>query len=246
MRARPLLLVLLAALAIAVSCQEQDEAPAPEPARGRRLPRPPRILTEAPPIEPFPADEAPSELIGPFRSMMTFDEVLATIDEDLPYEVSISRRIEERGTCPGQHIVDLMVKRFWDLDRKGTLVLTFYDDILARAWFQTGDVEGYRVAFFDAHQIERPNRWKPSYILPGTEITTPITGNQGVVAEDFRLARWASTIEKACRYQWQVERGWTGPDADPDAIPFANGEEDPYGDPEADPYDGYDFSDDDD
>ena len=86
---------------------------------------------------------------------------------------------------------------------------------LTRTWFQTGDVEGYKKKFYDLHALERKNRWKPNYILPGTRLRNPLMGNEGVITEDFRLTKHADQVEKACRHQWQVERGWTSGDGGP-------------------------------
>jgi hypothetical protein len=202
MRLESCCLAVATALVLLAACGEEK----PET---RDYRQPPRILTEAPPIEPIPEDAEPSELIGRFRSLMTLEQAVA-VTGDLPFQVNMDQRTENRGTCPGQHMIKLSVTRFWDLDRKGTLHLTFFDDVLTRARFMTFDVEGYRVAFFAKHEIERRNRWQPTYIQPGTVIKNPVAGNEGMLVEDMRAIRWADSVEKACRYQWQKERGWTG------------------------------------
>ncbi len=141
---------------------------------------------------------------------MTLEQAIAQTG-DLPFETIGNQLREKRGTCPGHHRLTLQITRFWDLDRKGTLQLEFYDGMLTTAWFKTFDVEGYRTAYFALHEIERRNRWKPDYILPGSVIRNPVTGNEGILVHDFRLQKWADSVEKACHYQWQHERGWHEP-----------------------------------
>jgi hypothetical protein len=202
MLARALVLVLCSSLLAA--CAEEEPAETAE----REQRRKPRLITEPPPIEPLPADSEPSPLIGPLVSMASLEEVIAALPDDQPFQVQMNRRSEKRGACPGQHYLELQITRFWDLDRKGTLHLQFYDDMLTQAWFKTFDTEGYRQAFFALHELERPNRWKPTYLLPGSVIKNPVMGNQGMLIEDFRIRKYVDAVEKACRHQTQKERGW--------------------------------------
>lgn len=204
MRIGPRGFAIVAALLLLVACAEEEPT-----ARERR--RPLEIMTEAPPVEPIPEGSEPSALIGPFRSLMSLDEVIA-LTGDLPFEVKMNQRLEQRGTCPGQQWIHLAITRFWDLDHKGTLTLGFYDDLLTWARFLTGDGEGYRTAFFARHQIERPSPGTPAFVLPGTLVRNPVTGNLGIMVEDFRATRWVNSVELACRYQWQKEQGWTDGD----------------------------------
>ena len=193
---------VLVAAALFVTCAEEQE---PNPRHYRQTPT---IVSEPEPIEPLPADLAPSVLIGPFRSMMRLDEAIA-LTGDLPFEVKMNSRTEKRGICPGQHWLQLAVTRFWDLDHKGTLTLAFYDDLLTWARFLTADSAGYRSAFFASHQTEEPGLGVPAFILPGTAVQSIVIGNAGTFVEDFRLTQWIDEVEIACRYQWQKERGWT-------------------------------------
>ena len=197
--------VLLSVLcAIALACTEAEE-PTPRP-------RAPLPLKEAPELIPVPEDVAPSPLIGRFESLISLEEALARTD-GLPYETTANRVTEERGDCPGQHMVELEVRRYRDLESRGTLVLTFYDDKLTRAWFKTGDHEGYRQRYFALHNTNRPNRWAPAYVKPATRIMASLLGNQGVIVRDTRMWAHVDTVERACRFQFQRERGITGTDA---------------------------------
>ena len=72
----------------------------------------------------------------------------------------------------------------------------------------TFDVGGFRDAFFAKHGLAARPRNEPAYIMPGTVIRTPLMGNQGMIVEDHRLQKWVDSVELACRYQWQQERGW--------------------------------------
>ena len=195
---RPTVFVALVLLAVPACSEEPEE---------RVYKRQPRLLTEAPEIQPIPEAIEPSVLIGPYRSMMSLEEALA-VSGDLPYETTNNHRADKRGACPGQHFLRLGVKRFWDFERKGTLFLELFDDMLVSIRFMTFDVDGYRAAFFAEHGLEPRPRRELAYVMPGTVISTPIMGNRGILVEDFRLRKWAHSVDLACRYEWQQERGW--------------------------------------
>lgn len=201
---RTLSLLAGTCVALALGCAPEDDGPA---ARERPRPHQPRLLFEPPPIEPLPEPLEPSPLVGPFQSGISIAEAIE-LTGDLPFETTRNVRTPRRGACPGQHDLILQVTRFWDLERKGTLSLHFFDDRLTTARFKTFDEAGYRKAFFELHGLELTNRWKRAYIEPGSEIRNPVMGNEAMLIADSRLDQFASSVEKACRHQLQKERGW--------------------------------------
>ena len=164
------------------------------------------LLREAPRIVPAPEDVEPTPLIGEFVSLISLEEAIARTD-GLPYETISNKTRPRRGSCPGQHRLDLKITRYWDLGSRGTLILNFYNDKLTRAWFMTGDHAGYRQRYFEHHNANQRNRWKPNYIRPATQVLTSIMGNQGVIARDTRMWAHVDSVDRACNQQVKFERG---------------------------------------
>lgn len=195
---------LLATTALAsVHCEESNRE-----SEGRQSSHEPRILEAAPPIHPAPEDVEPTPLIGDFVSLISLEEALERTN-GLPYETNMNRTTPKRGTCPGQHFLELVIKRYEDLGSQGTLYLQFYDDKLTRAWLKTGDHEGYRQRYAELHGIERRNRWRPAYVKPATRILAAVMGNLGLIVRDTRMWANVKTTDLACRFQRQQERGMT-------------------------------------
>lgn len=204
MRFSQLCVALAAATSLAgVHCGESNDDPKTE-----RPPHEPRILEAPPPIHPAPENVEPTPLIGDFVSLISLEEALERAHE-LPYETYMNRTTPKRGTCPGQHFLELVIKRYEDLGSRGTLYLQFYDDKLTRAWFKTGDHEGYRQRYAELHGIERRNRWRPAYVKPATRILAAVMGNRGLIVRDTRMWANVASTDLACRFQRQQERGLT-------------------------------------
>ena len=193
-------LLALASIAL-LQCGDPSLSPDRSKQSARNSP-----LAPAPELIPPPEDVEPTPLIGEFESLISLEEAIAR-SNGLPYETIANETRLRRGTCPGQHHLDLKITRYWDLGSRGTLILSFYDDKLTRAWFMTGDHEGYRERYFAKHGTERVNRWKPIYIRPATRIMTSLMGNQGIVARDARMWGHVDSVDRACNHQTKFERG---------------------------------------
>lgn len=206
---RPSLRVLL--LAVAASCafacyeEKPSDVVRDEPARRHE----PRIFSEAPPVFRVPADAPPTPLAHGFESLLSLEQVAARVAH-LPHEVMYDHEVEARGTCEGSRATVLRVGRYEDLGHPGKLQLHFFDGKLWSTRFGPKDLAGY----LDALERERGialQDMKRGHIEPATDAWVPPIPPLQVTFSDERLAKELDSVEKACRYQIQLEKGLTSP-----------------------------------
>ncbi|MEZ4218451.1 MAG: hypothetical protein R3E88_18395 [Myxococcota bacterium] len=197
------LLALAVASSFGAGCYEEQPTEivqSESPAR-----RAPRLFEEPPPVERVPDGAPPSALAGPFHSLATLDEVVAQV-ADLPHEIVFDHEVPARGTCPGSRSKTLRVGRFEHLGYAGRVKLLFYDDMLWSTRFGPKDLDGYIAAVQREYGIDISNL-KRAPVDVSTLVWVPPVPPLEVTFEDTRVSHELDTVEKACRHQYQLEKG---------------------------------------